>query len=70
MDSKLRDLIRGEGGEAGLAVCALGGRMSVLHKVTPTTIGAAGWRAYLQNRPDRFSLDPKGPQARVRWIGG
>lgn len=28
------------------------------------------WRAYMMTRPDLFDLDPKGPNARVRWVAG
>lgn len=28
------------------------------------------WRPYLQARPKLFSIDEKGPDARVRWVGG
>lgn len=27
------------------------------------------WRDYLATRPDLYGLDPRGPDARVRWIG-
>jgi hypothetical protein len=27
------------------------------------------WRAYMATRPDLYDLDPRGPKARVRWIG-
>ncbi len=28
------------------------------------------WRAYLTAHPTLYACDPRGPQARVRWIGG
>jgi hypothetical protein len=28
------------------------------------------WRAYMATRPDLYYLDPKGPGALVRWVGG
>jgi hypothetical protein len=70
LDLKLRDLIHGEGGPSGLAIGVLGVRMGTIHRVTLTSLGVSGWRAYLQGRPMLYALDPKGAGARVRWIGG
>jgi hypothetical protein len=57
---------------------AIGGKVGRLMKELGPAMGAAGvatapsrgWRAYLQTRPDLYDLDPKGPDGRVRWIGG
>ncbi|WP_176556181.1 NYN domain-containing protein [Rubellimicrobium rubrum] len=70
IDAKIRDLIRAEGQGDAMAMMMLGARMGSVHKVTLASIGAANWRSYLSERPSLYALDPKGPQAWVRWISG
>lgn len=70
LDVKVRDVIRGAGNVSGLPIGMLGVRMGTLHQVKVASLGVAGWRVYLQARPALYSLDPKGPQACVRWVGG
>lgn len=69
-DAKIREVILTEGEAGAIQIGRLGARMGALHKMTLDRLGATGWRAYLQARGNFYALDPKGPDARVRWIGG
>lgn len=67
IDQKIRALIAEHGNKAtGLRLGTLGVLMHSRHGVRPGTLGASGWRAYLEARPALFSLDPRGPEASVR----
>jgi hypothetical protein len=67
IDRKLRALIAEHGSPAaGLPLGTLGVLMHTRHGVRPGTLGASGWRSYLEARPALFVLDPRGPEARVR----
>ena len=57
-----------EAGQAGITLTELGNRLSQ-RKITCTTLQAKSWRSYLAARPDHYALDPRGPTARVRWLG-
>jgi hypothetical protein len=51
----------------GVAIHHLGPRMHALHGIRISTYPERTWRAYLQNRPTLYTLDPKGPNAKVRF---
>jgi hypothetical protein len=69
IDLQLRDLIRAEGQGGAMEIGRLGVLMSAHHKVTLVQLGSKNWRQYLATRADLYALDPKGPTARVRWVG-
>jgi hypothetical protein len=68
-DARIRDLIRAEGESGNLLFSRLGGRLWALHKMRPSTVNAADWRTYIEARSSLYELDPKGPDARLRWRG-
>jgi hypothetical protein len=68
MNVRLRKVILENGNKSGTPIsrlnapmCAFGTKISALQDKT--------WRDYLTKRPKLFACDPKGPNARVRWIG-
>lgn len=68
MNVRLRQIILENGDKSGTPIAGLnapmrafGTKISALQEKT--------WRAYLTKRPKLFACDPKGPNAKVRWIG-
>lgn len=68
LDQKIRNLIRSNGKDAtGLEVNVLSGLMFKAHNMKIGTTPEKTWRAYFVKRPTLYALDPKGPNAKVRY---
>ena len=65
LDLRLRDVIGRK--QIGKPMKDVGSLLSRQGLVPPP---GGNWRAYMMTRPDLYDLEPKGPAARVRWIGG
>ena len=68
LDRQIRAVI-GDGSVTGqgILLSALNGPIVRDYGVHIATLPERNWRTYLSARPDLFELDPKGPQARVRY---
>ncbi|SDE32609.1 NYN domain-containing protein [Limimaricola pyoseonensis] len=69
LDTKLRLLITEGGTAKGMPLSLLGVQMHKRFRLTGAAISEAGWGAYLRSRPALYDCDPKGPAAKVRWVG-
>ena len=68
LDQLLRTFIAQNGGsQKGALISTLGGAMHRIHGVKVSTLEEKTWRSYLVSRPALYDLDPKGPDARVRF---
>lgn len=68
-DQKIRAVIAEHSqGAQGLRLADLGAKMDQVHGVQIKTYPEGSWRGYLSKRPELFSLDPKGPDAKVRFL--
>lgn len=68
LDQKIRNVIRSNcADKTGYEIALLSVRMHKLHGVKISTRPEKTWRAYLAKRPALYSLDPKGPHAKVRY---
>lgn len=52
---------------AGMKLTTLAPQMHQKHGVRISTLPESNWRSYLLARPELFDLDPKGPEAMVRF---
>lgn len=52
---------------AGMQIAALGAIMHTQHSIRISTYPERNWRAYLMKRPELYDLDPRGPEAHVRF---
>jgi hypothetical protein len=68
LDQKIRAVIatNSKKGE-GMRIADLSPQMNTLHGVQISTFPEKKWRAYLSARPALYDLDPRGPDARVRF---
>lgn len=67
LDKKIRMLMAEQGcGSEGMRISALGPLMHARHGTRISTFPERTWRAYLAARPELYTLDPRGPEARVR----
>lgn len=68
LDRKIRALIAEQSREgSGMKIAALGQMMHARHGTRITVHGAPTWRAYLTARANLYDLDPRGPEAKVRF---
>ncbi|WP_247651374.1 NYN domain-containing protein [Roseovarius autotrophicus] len=68
MDQKIRAIIAAHSKKgAGMRITDLAPKMHVQHGVRISTFPEKTWRSYLQARPGLFDLDPRGPEAKVRF---
>jgi hypothetical protein len=68
LDTKVRDvIISNDEASKGVKLSTLGAEMLKRHGVNTSQLTESNWRAYLAARPAIFDLDPKGPEARVRF---
>lgn len=68
LDKKIRDMIMAHGeGAKGLRLTVLASLMAKEHEIRLTTLGTKNWRTYLSTHPALFDLDPRGPEACVRF---
>lgn len=68
-DLKIREVIdqHSEGGK-GMLITALSVKMRQLHQETISTRPQKTWRKYFAENPHLYALDPKGPEAHVRFL--
>ena len=52
----------------GIRIADLSARMRAAHRTRISTFAERTWRAYLAARPLLYELDPRGPEARVRFL--
>lgn len=68
LDRKIRDMIAKHSHKArGIRLNLLAPWMHAEHKIRISTEPERNWRGYLAARPHLFELDPKGPEAMVRF---
>ncbi|MAN97697.1 NYN domain-containing protein [uncultured Roseovarius sp.] len=68
LDHKIRIVIRSHCTDnSGYEINLLSVHMHKLHGVMISKSPEKSWRAYLAKRPALYSLDPKGPKAKVRY---
>lgn len=68
MDQRLRSSILNNGNSYGLPINSLNALMRK-YDVKISATPERTWRNYLLNRATLYDCDPRGPNARVRWIG-
>ena len=66
IDKQLLTLMALKNENGGLAIAKLGGHMHTLHKINVSSTPEKTCRAYLMARPNLFTCDPRGPDAKVR----
>lgn len=68
LDLKIRDMIAQHStGGTGMRIAELAPKMHAKHGVKISTYSERSWRAYLNARPTLYKLDPRGPEAKVRF---
>ncbi|MCR8725038.1 NYN domain-containing protein [Frigidibacter sp. ROC022] len=68
LDLKIRSMIaRYSTNGTGMRIAELGPQMHRTHAVRISTLPERTWRAYLSSRPALYQLDPKSPEAKVRF---
>ncbi|MGP9792130.1 NYN domain-containing protein [Roseinatronobacter sp. NSM] len=68
LDLKIRAMIAEHSKQgAGMCIAALAREMFVRHEIKISTLPEKTWRSYLTARPDLYDLDPRGPEAMVRF---
>lgn len=68
LDCKIRDMIAKHSQKArGIRLNLLAPSMHAEHKIRISTQPERNWRGYLAARPHLFELDPRGPEAMVRF---
>ena len=68
MDEKIRAMIAAHSKKgAGMRIADLAPKMHVQHGIRISTFHEKTWRSYLKARPALFDLDPRGPEAMVRF---
>ena len=70
LDETIRDVIATHGmNGSGMKISQLGQIMSKQHAMKISSTPDKTWRGYLSKRPRLFDLDPRGTDARVRYVG-
>ena len=54
-------------GGKGMRIADLAPKMSVTHGTRISAYPESNWRSYLTKRPALFDVDPRGPDAMVRY---
>jgi len=68
LDLKIRAMIAQHSKKgAGMRITALAPKMHVEHGIKISTLPEKTWRNYLTARPALFDVDPRGPEAMVRF---
>ncbi|SMO93451.1 Uncharacterized conserved protein, LabA/DUF88 family [Thalassovita litoralis] len=69
LDEKIRAMIalHSKNG-SGMRISELAPKMHSLHGVKISSQVERTWRAYLVKRPELYQLDPRGPEAKVRFL--
>jgi len=68
-DEKLREVILATGTGGVIPVAVAGCRLHKLHQLSAGCLPGGGLRAYVATRPDLYAIDPKGPDAKLQWLG-
>jgi hypothetical protein len=68
LDHKIRAIIAGHSKKgSGMRIADLAPKMHSLHQTRISQQPEGNWRAYLSARPHLYDLDPRGPEAKVRF---
>ena len=68
LDLKIRAMIAQHSKKgAGMPIAALAREMFVRHEIKISTLPEKNWRSYLTARQALFDIDPRGPEAMVRF---
>jgi len=68
LDQQIRAMIAAHSKKgAGMRITDLAPKMHSQHGVRISTFPERSWRAYLNARPELYDLDPRGPEAMVRF---
>ena len=68
LDRKIREMIAFHSREGrGMRIVDLGPRMHATHGTKISSYPERNWRAYLSGRPALYDVDPRGPEAMVRF---
>ena len=68
LDMKIRAMIAQHSKKgAGMRIAELAPKMHVAHGIKISTLPEKTWRSYLTARPALYDLDPRGPEAMVRF---
>ena len=68
-DRSIRSMIAKHSvGGRGIRISELAPRMHVAHGTRISTYPERNWRAYLSARPELYEIDPRGPEAMVRFL--
>ena len=69
VDQKIRAIIQCDSREGeGIKIVHLASGMRNKHGITIKSLGLTKWRSYLSQRASLYALDPKGPDAKVRFL--
>lgn len=69
LDLKIRDMIRKHtDGPHGVEIANLNVLLRREHDIRISTLPEGTWRNYLAKRPALYDLDPRGPEAKVRYL--
>lgn len=69
LDLKIRKVIASHSEKgAGMRFAELGPKIHRQHGIRISTLPEQSWRTYLAARPSLFDLDPRGPDAMVRYL--
>lgn len=69
LDRQIQQVIAAKSdGNKGARITDVSLQMRQLHNFQIGTHPDKNWRSYLSKRPELFAIDPKGPDARVRYI--
>ncbi len=68
-DLRIRNMIAQHGTKGqGMRICELAPKMHSAHGTRISTYPEKTWRAYLCGRPTLYEVDPRGPEAMVRFL--
>ncbi len=69
LDRRIRDVIAAHSRKgAGMQIADLNTQMRARYEIRISARPERNWRRYLCNRPSLYDLDPRGPEAHVRFI--
>jgi len=69
LDEKIRAMIASHSKNGqGMRISELAPKMHSSHGVKISSYPERTWRAYLTKRPDLYQLDPRGPEAKVKFM--
>ncbi|WP_371153721.1 NYN domain-containing protein [Jannaschia sp. 2305UL9-9] len=68
LDDQILETLKGQSTRTGMTVQAFAQRMKQRHDVSKTDLPEGDWHAYFSNRLNAYTVDPRGPDARVRLL--